>query len=45
MDSTSQITRRQAVLDRFERATELPMLLLTLAIIPLLLAPAVFELE
>ena len=45
MESARQFTRRQAALDRFERATELPMLLLALAIIPLLLAPAVFALS
>jgi voltage-gated potassium channel len=44
MDATRQ-TRRQAALERFERATELPLLILALAMIPLLLAPLVVSLS
>ena len=45
MESTQRQTVRQAMLERFERATELPLLLLALAMIPLLLAPAVVDLN
>jgi voltage-gated potassium channel len=37
--------RRAELLDRFERATELPLLLLALAIIPLLVIPLAVELD
>jgi voltage-gated potassium channel len=37
--------RRQAALDRFERAVEVPLLVLALAMAPLLVAPLVFELS
>jgi voltage-gated potassium channel len=44
MEATRQ-TRRQAALERFERATELPLLILALAMIPLILAPVVIDLS
>jgi voltage-gated potassium channel len=43
-EPTSQQTARQVALERFERASELPLLILALAMIPLLLAPAVVDL-
>jgi voltage-gated potassium channel len=45
MESTQRQTARHIALERFERATELPLLLLALAMIPLLLAPAVLDLN
>jgi hypothetical protein len=45
MDATKHQTARQVALERFERATELPLLILALAMIPLLLAPAVADLS
>jgi voltage-gated potassium channel len=45
MDATKHQTARQVALERFERATELPLLVLALAMIPLLLAPAVADLS
>jgi voltage-gated potassium channel len=45
MDATKHQTARQVTLERFERATELPLLILALAMIPLLLAPAVVDLS
>jgi hypothetical protein len=45
MDATKHQTARQVALERFERATELPLLILALAMIPLLLAPAVVDLS
>jgi voltage-gated potassium channel len=45
MEATNHQTARQAALHRFERATELPLLILALAMIPLLLAPVVFDLS
>jgi voltage-gated potassium channel len=44
MEQTGHETARQVVLRRFERATELPLLLLALAMIPLLLAPVIVDL-
>jgi voltage-gated potassium channel len=43
MEATSH-TPRQAALERFERAVELPLLVLALAMIPLLLVPLVVDL-
>lgn len=37
--------RRQEALERFERTTDLPLLVLALAMIPLLLAPRLFDLR
>lgn len=37
--------RREVVLDRIERATELPMMLLSFALVPLLTAPLLWELR
>jgi hypothetical protein len=37
--------RRQEALERFERATELPLLVLALAMVPLLVLPLLFELS
>jgi hypothetical protein len=45
MDATKHQTARQVALERFERATELPLLILALGMIPLLLAPAVVDLS
>ena len=45
MEATEQPTARQVALERFERATELPLLILALAMIPLLLAPVVIDLN
>jgi hypothetical protein len=45
MDATNHQAARQAALERFERATELPLLILALAMIPLLLAPVVVDLS
>jgi len=45
MDATRHQTARQVALERFERATELPLLILALAMIPLLLAPVVVDLN
>jgi hypothetical protein len=45
MDATKHQAARQVALERFERATELPLLVLALAMIPLLLAPAVVDLS
>lgn len=40
-----EVERRQAALERFERAVEVPLLVAALAMVPLLLAPVVFELS
>lgn len=40
----TRLARRSAQLDRFERVTELPLLVLALLMIPLLLAPVAFAL-
>jgi voltage-gated potassium channel len=45
MEATRHQTARQTVLERFERATELPLLILALAMIPLILVPLVVELD
>jgi voltage-gated potassium channel len=45
MEATKHQTARQVALERFERATELPLLILALAMIPLLLAPVVVDLN
>jgi voltage-gated potassium channel len=45
MEATRHQTARQAALERFERAAELPLLILALAMIPLLLAPVVVDLS
>jgi voltage-gated potassium channel len=45
MEVTRHQTARQIALERFERATELPLLILALAMIPLLLAPVVVDLS
>jgi voltage-gated potassium channel len=45
MEATQHRTARQAALERFERATELPLLILALAMIPLILVPLVVELD
>ena len=42
---STRTERRTAALDRFEHATEFPLLVLALLTIPLLLAPMVFELS
>jgi voltage-gated potassium channel len=44
-EATMNSGRRAELLDRFERATELPLLALALAIIPLLVVPLVVELS
>jgi voltage-gated potassium channel len=45
VEATNHPTARQVALERFERATELPLLILALAMIPLLLAPVVVDLN
>jgi voltage-gated potassium channel len=45
MEATRHQTARQAALERFERATELPLLILALAMIPLILVPLVVDLD
>jgi voltage-gated potassium channel len=45
MEATPHRTARQAALERFERATELPLLILALAMVPLILVPLVVELD
>lgn len=41
--NTERAERRRDVLDRFERTTELPLLVLSLFLIPLLIAPLLFD--
>jgi voltage-gated potassium channel len=45
VEATKHPTAQQVALERFERATELPLLILALAMIPLLLAPVVVDLS
>lgn len=45
MGASRHKSARQAALERFERATELPLLILAVAIVPLLLAQVVFKLS
>ena len=45
MLEATRYTPCQVALERFERATELPLLILALAMIPLLLAPVVGDLS
>jgi voltage-gated potassium channel len=45
VEHTGHETTRQVALRRFEQATELPLLLLALAMIPLLLAPVVVDIS
>ncbi len=44
MERQEPLARRQAALERFERATELPLLLLALAMVPLLVIPLLVDL-
>ena len=41
----TDIERRQAMLDRIERMTELPLMILALAMVPLLAAPLFWDLS
>ena len=44
-DDPTGSARREALLDRVERATELPLMILSFALLPLLAAPLLWELR